>query len=155
MADPITLALIGSAVLGTAGTVAETIGARNEADSEARIAENNADAAALQTGQAADTRRRQNREFLARQSALIGEANIGFGGSSQKLREQSAAEAELDALNIEYGGELDRRSFKTQASLARKRKSIIGVTGFLRAGGQLLGGGANSYAYHRSLPRGP
>lgn len=154
MADPITMALIGSAVLGTAGTVAETMGARNEVQAEAQIAERNAEATALQTGQAQDAQRRRNREFLARQRAAISESNIDASqGSSLLLQKQTGAELELEARNIGYSGELERLGYKTQAKMARKRKSMIGVTGFLKAGSQLLGGGATAYDYHRRLPK--
>lgn len=152
MADPITWLVAGAAVLGGAGTIMETQGARAEADAEARIAKRNAEAAAAQAGAAEDAQRRRNREFLARQSAAIGEANIGQEGSAGLLKEQTAAELELEALNIRYGGELERRGFVAEQQMAKARKRSASG-GFLRAGGQLLAGGADAYGASRRLPR--
>lgn len=153
MADPITLALIGATVLGAAGTIMETQGAKAEAEAEGKVAAANAEAAAAQAGQAEDAQRRRNREFLARQRAAIGEANIGQGGSAGLLQEQTAAELELEALNIRYGGELRRQGFVAEERMAKARKKQIGKTGFLRAASQLLSGGAQSYGAYQNRPR--
>lgn len=147
--DPASM-MLGGAVLGSVGTLFDTGAGMSEADAEARVAKKNAAAVSAQAGQNEDAQRRSNRDFLGRQRAAIAESGIGFGGSSQVLQEQTAAELELDALNIRYEGELKRRGLKSEAQMATARKKAIGVTGFLLAGSQLLGGASNASAYNAS-----
>lgn len=145
MSDPMTaMAVIGTG-LKVGGTIIETNAAAAEAGAEAKAAAQNAAAAGQQASQAEDAQRRRNREFTASQSAAIGEANIGRGGSAAVLMQQSAIEAELDALNIRYEGDLRRKGFAAEAAAARARKTAIKRTGFMKAAGQLFGQGGDIY----------
>lgn len=153
MADPVTLMVAAGAALKTMGTIAEVQGAAAEAGAQAKVAQANATATGQQTAAAEDAQRRRNREFLARQRAAIGEAGIGFGGSTAKVQEQSAIEAELDALNIRYNGTLKRQSFESEAAMARANKKSIVRAGFMKAAGGLLSGGADTFQAYGNRPR--
>lgn len=145
MGDPVTWMVVAATALKAGGTIMETQSARSEADTEAKVAGVNADLASSQAGQAEDAQRRQNREVLARQRAAVGESGFTSGGSFQKVEEQSAVEAELDALNIRYGGQLRRQGSLVQRDTAKARGKAITRSGYMKAAGQLLGGGADAY----------
>ena len=136
MSDPVSWLMIGGTLLQAGGQVSSANSAAAEAETEAKVAGQQASAAE-------DAKRRENRDFMGRQSAAIAESDIGFGGSTRLLQEQSAAEAELDALNIRYEGTL-RRSFATQRAQAVRRE------GYLSAAGTLLMGGAGAYGAYQS-----
>jgi len=101
MSDPVTWAYIGMAVSG--GTALYSgYTQKQQADTEADVAKKNAEAAAQQASAAEDAQRRRSRSILARQRAAIAESGIGFGGSSETLQQDSAVQAELDALKPLY-----------------------------------------------------
>lgn len=150
MADPFTWIAIGSTVLSTASTIIDTNAAKAQAGAEAKVADYNAEIAGQQAGVAEDAQRRKAREFLARQRAAIGQAGIGLTGSSITLANQSATEAELDALNIRYEGTLRRTGFLNDAAAARARRKAAGRSGYLRAGAQLLAGASSAYGSYKS-----
>lgn len=143
MSDPVTWAYIAAVV--SAGTaVAGGVQQSNQADAEAELAQNNADAAAQQASIAEDAMRRRNRGLLARQRASIAESGIGFGGSAEKLQQDSAVAAELDALNIRYEGRMKQLGLQADASIAKTRASNAMAGGYLSAAGELLGGYADA-----------
>lgn len=105
-----------------------------------------------QAGADEEAQRRQNRQLLATQRAAIGQAGIGFGGTPGLLQEDTAMQAELDALNIRYGGEQQARSLLNQAgeagissSILRSNASQARRAGILKAGASLIGSGASMY----------
>lgn len=144
MADPITWMAIATAVTA-ATTVASGVQQSKQADAEAELASNNAKAAAQQASAAEDAQRRRGRSILARQRAAIAESGIGFGGSSETLQQDSAVQAELDALNVRYEGRMRGLGFQTDANIARQRSTNAMAGGYLAASGQLLGGSADAY----------
>ncbi len=149
MSDPVTWAYIAAYV--SAGTaVASGVQQSQQADAEAELASKNAKAAAQQAAAAEDATRRRNRSILARQRAAIAESGIGFGGSSETLQQDSAVQAELDALNLRYEGRMRGLGFRADANIARQRSSNAMAGGFLSASGQLLGGAADAYAMKRA-----
>ena len=145
MSDPVTWAYI--AMAASAGTaVAGGIQQSNQAETEADIQKANAQAAAEQASAAEDLQRRRNRGILARQRAAIAESGIGFGGSSEKLQQDSAVQAELDALNVRYEGTMKTMGFRTGGAFSRSQSKNAMAGGFLSAGGELLGGYSDAQA---------
>ena len=67
---------------------------------------------------------RKSQGELGEQAAAGGEANIGTGGSLAGVEKQSATNARLDALNIWYGGELERHQALDAASLQRYQELV-------------------------------
>jgi hypothetical protein len=142
--------MIGSAVLGAGTAVASGVQQSNQAEAESELAKNNATAAAQQASAAEDAQRRRSRSILARQRAAIAESGIGFGGSSEVLQQDSAVQAELDALTVRYEGRMRGLGFQTDASVAKSRSKSAMAGGYLAASGQLLGGAADAYAMKRT-----
>lgn len=81
-------------------------------EAEARIARQ-------QGGAREEQQRRRAREFLGTQRAAAGQAGVGLGGSIGDVLGDSAAEAELDALNIRYESNLQALGMENQAAITR------------------------------------
>lgn len=136
----------GNAQAAAANQQAATA-ARNQ-----KLLEEQARTARQQAGAEEESQRREARRQLGRQSAAIGQAGIGFGGTAGLLQEDSAIQAELDALNIRYGGEKQAESLLNQSQFAGNEASILRGNakqaqraGLIGAGTSLLsayGGGA-------------
>lgn len=119
----------------------------------ARLAEEQAVVERQQAGAAEEAQRRAARKLLGRQAAAIAESGTGgFSGSNLDIARQSAVEAELDALNIRYEGELKARGakaeaeqFRAQAKNAKKQGRLALAAGLLQTaetyGGMAAGGG--------------
>lgn len=119
-------------VLNASGTLRQGRDARMNA----RLLEDQARAARSAAARDEETQRREARIALGRQAAAVAEAGGGSGGSAGALLEQSAVFAELDALNIRYGGELRAKGLLAESMSMRQRARSAG----LLAGGQLLTG---------------
>lgn len=132
-------------IIAAAGSVMEGNAASAEAGAEGDVAGINADLATSQAGQAEAAKRRSNRDFLARQRAAIAESGVGFNDTSTRLTQQSAIEAELDALNIRYEGVLRRQGFLAEQSMAKQRAKYARRAGYMRAASMLVAGGAQQY----------
>lgn len=87
--------------------------------------------------------RRQAREFLGKQSAAIGQAGIGYGGSSAGVAHESAVNAELDALNTRYRGQFTRWGLVTQGKNISREGDVASQAGNLGAGATILKGVAD------------
>lgn len=114
--------------------------------------EQQARVARQQAGADEEAQRRQARQVLGSQRAAIGQSGIGFGGTAGMLMDDSAMQAELDALNIRYGGEQQATSLLNQAREAGVSSDILKSnakqakrSGFLGAGTSLLSAGASLY----------
>lgn len=111
--------------------------ARQDAQNELRIATADAEA-----------QRRRGRKVVAEQATAL--AQSGLGDPSGMLIGQSAAEAELDALNIQYRGELRKRAgdieadnYLAQADAARRARKTVPIKTIIGAGTNLLSGYAS------------
>ncbi len=78
-------------------------------------------------------KRRENRQMEGEMAASLAESGLSGSGSSAGAARQSAALAELDALNIRYAGNMRRRGLLSEAKEARRQ-------GFMMAGQKLLSG---------------
>src|SRR5216683_2699095 len=124
--DPVTMAIVGT----TAG-VFGAIQRSNQFSAQAKAADYNA-AVLTQQGvsesntAAANMAQSQRRSAgeLGEQAAAFGQANIGTGGSVSAVEKQSATNARMDALNIWYGGELERHQAFAEASAERYRQLV-------------------------------
>lgn len=79
--------------------------ARENASRELQLAANDADA-----------QRRRGREQIGEQTASFAQSGFGFGGSAGQSIEESATNAELDAMTIQYKGVLRARSDSIEAA---------------------------------------
>lgn len=154
MAEPTEWILIAAAAVEVVQSLSGAKAAEDEANAESKIAKSNAEAVTAQAGQAEYAKRKSNREFLARQRAAIGEAGIGRGGTSEKVQEQSAIAAELDALNIRYEGMLQRTNWLNASKTAKARGKSARMAGYLGAAGGILSGAAGAFGAGGPAPTG-
>lgn len=128
----------------TAATVAVTAaqarGQQKVGEYNAKLSEAAAKAEADQAAREEEALRRQNRSFFGRQRAAIAEAGLGPGGTTGLLADQSSQLAELDALNIRYGGTLRGQGLLSEASMRRLSGRSAARSGYALAGSQLLAG---------------
>ena len=124
-------ASIASAATATAGSVINVIAARNQANFQSKIAEQNAEIARnnarAEAARVADDRRRSR----ARTLAGLGASGAGVGtGSALSLEIDQAIESELDVGTALVGGEVRARESeiqRTQALATRRNVTLGGV----------------------------
>lgn len=157
-------AAAASAVIGAVSYVqagknanAQAKAAQNAADYNAEMEAQNARVARQQAGAREEAQRRQARQVLGEQRAALSQAGIGLAGSAADVYGQSAANAELDALNIRYEGELGARGLLAQSELSRHEGSVSAMNGksakrasYVNAASSLLAGASSAYGYARS-----
>ncbi len=121
------------------------------ADVNARIARQNAETVAQQAGAREDLQRKQARQVIGRQLAATAESGVHLNGTAGDLLEESMGNAELDALNIRYEGEVNRTGLLNQANMfdyeakinrgnakqARRQANVSAATTLLSGGYQL------------------
>src|SRR5208337_1931302 len=122
MADPISAGLI------LTGVAATTVGKVQSDQAAAAASGYNATVLRQQATEASNvgaaneamvTRRSAGQ--LGEQAAAIGEANVG---TQPQVEKQSATNARMDALNVWYGGELERHQALDAASLQRYQQLL-------------------------------
>jgi hypothetical protein len=131
---------LAMAVFAAVGSLMQGTQAAQEARSDAKIAgyhasiaEQNARTAGQQASAEEERVRRDSRQMLGQQAAAVAQSGTGLGGSNADVMRQDAALAELDALNVQYAGDLERRGLLqeaaghryTQQSLKNKAKSLM------------------------------
>jgi hypothetical protein len=121
--------------------------AAQASDYNAAIAAQNAQTASEQGNANEEAQRRKARMVMGAQRAALAEAGIGSDGTASDLVEQSAVNAEMDALNIRYGAQLQSTGFLNQSALdmqqaenQRKQASRATTAGYLNAGASALSG---------------
>lgn len=135
----------GGAALSAVGQYQQGRAAQNAANFNAAQMEREATIARQQGGAREEAQRRRAREVLGTMRASIGQAGIGWGGSAADIYDQSATNAELDALNIRYESDLQSMGLMNQAALTRyegkmaKRAGTIGAVSSLLTGAALYG----------------
>lgn len=129
---------------------------QNAAEYNATIERQNATTARQQAGAREEAQRRQARQILGEQRAALSQSGVGLSGSAADVYGQSAANAELDALNIRYEGELGARGLLAQSQLTSYEGRVAGMNaksakraGKMDAASALLTGGAKSYGYFK------
>lgn len=122
----------------------------------ATIQSQNAAVARQQANAREEAQRRQARQVLGEQRAALSQAGIGLSGSAADIYGQSAANAELDALNIRYEGELDSRGLLAQSELSTYQGKVSGMNaksakqaGTLSAASTALSGASQAYGYYK------
>lgn len=146
-----------------------------QADASANAATYNALAdqsratAALQQGNAnEESQRRQAALALGNQNAAMAQSGVDLAsGSALDLYKQSATNAELDALNIRYGSQLQAQGLQSQSTLDQaqatqdqRNASTAMTAGYLNAGAAALSSYGNystrqaQLDYYRSRPTG-
>jgi len=127
-------------LISAGGAVSQGMDANSAANANAAALGQQAHVVQSQAYADEQTQRRQSRQVLGEQAAAIAQAGGGAGGTSAKVVEQSGINAELDALNIRYGGTMKASGLMAQAAAEKAQgRSALVQSGFL-AGANLLKG---------------
>lgn len=105
--------------------------------------------------QAAAEEEKQRRLGYMRQGAAraaYGASGVSIEGSPLDILEQSAAQEELDALNIRYRGAIGAQSAEGQAALSSMRGDAAMQAGYTGAGSAILLGGAKAAGIYAKIP---
>jgi len=135
MAEAAVLSAIG---LGIQGYGAYQSGKASSAayKQEAAQAEKNAEAALMRANQDASIQAIQAKKVLAQGEVGFSAANLE-GASALAVMMDSAINAEMDRLNIIYGGEIEAANQRANASIARQKADASETSGLF---GLLAGG---------------
>jgi hypothetical protein len=137
---------IALAAVAVVGAVAQARSARAAAKYNTAIAERNAVVSRQQAGVAETAQRQDSYRAMGRIRAGYSAAGVTPEGTPLDVLEDSAAEAELDALNIRYKGELSAIGYEGEAGLQRIRAKSALSTGVFNAGTALLAGAGGYYS---------
>lgn len=119
--------------VGFIGTGISALGAIQGGNQQARAAEFNAQAAQNQAAAQEAQQRRQAARVMGQGRANVAASGIEMDGSPLEVMADSAANAELDALTIRYGGQV-------RADQERMRGSMARQAGYMGAASSLLMG---------------
>lgn len=131
------------AILTAVNALNEGKQAKRAKDYNADVMESEAAIAMQQGGAREDQNRRRAREFMGTQRASAAQAGVGLGGSIGDVLGDSAAEAELDSLNIRYESNLQSLGMKNQAAMTRWEGKELKRQAKVKAVTSLITGGAN------------
>lgn len=138
------VASVGSAVAGAQAS-------RKSASYNAAIAANNAKVAGQQASVNEDAQRRRADMALGREAAGAADSG-GLSGTNLDTFQQSATNAELDALNIRYQGKLGVMTNDEQSTLDNMNSKYANEAGYLNAGAAALSSYGN---YQRGQAKTP
>ena len=159
MADPVTLMLVAGSIQA-AGAIAEGNAQSAQFNSQAQAASynasiqrNQASAVAQQTAAREDLQRKQSRQVFGKQIAAGAESGVSITtGSASDLFRSSLYDAEMDALNVRYEGEMNRVGLLNQASLsdwegsvAKRNAKTAKRSGYIKAAASMAGAAAGAY----------
>lgn len=157
--DPVTLMLVAGATQAV-GAIAQGNAQAAQYDAQAQAARFNADqqrrqaeAVGQQTAAREDIQRRQARQVFGRQIAAGAQSGVNITtGSASDMFRSSLMDAEMDALNIRYDGEMNRIGLLNQANVSDWEGSVAKVNaktaqraGYLNAAVALTGAAAGAY----------
>jgi hypothetical protein len=130
----------------TAIALAQMQNARATSKFNAELEANQGKEAQMQAARDEEQQRRESAQFLGRQRAALAQSGASAGGTAGLLLDQSAVLAELDALNIRYGGNLRGAGLLYQAGATRRQGRSDAAGYGLLAGGRALTGAGQAYA---------
>lgn len=142
--------LIAGTAINALGAIQQGNSARRAADYNAAMAEQNAAVELQQAGQREEAKRREARMILGSQRAAFAQSGGGMGGSAADVMQQSAINAELDALTLRYEGVLRARGLQAEAASERFAGKQAQRQGYMQAAGSILSG-AGSYMGYQEL----
>lgn len=126
-------------------------------DYNAAVMEQNAGIERQQANAREEAQRREARQILGSQRAAFAQAGTGLGGSAADVMEQSATNAELDALTLRYEGDMRARGLMAQAEgekyqsrAAGANASSAGSMGAFGAVGSILSGVGSYMGYQEN-----
>jgi hypothetical protein len=132
--------LVASVATQAIGQIQQAQVAKKAADYNAALAEQNAAVQRQQAGAREEAQRREAGQVLGAQRAAFAQSGGGMGGSAADVMQQSATNAELDALTLRYEGELRARGLEAEAAGERFAGKAALSQGYFNAAPTILSG---------------
>jgi hypothetical protein len=152
MAAALPFIQIAGAVISAIGAIQQGQAAKASSDFNATVSQQNAQIARQN---AADQAAQADRESYLRLGAIRAAAGASGGASGEgsvlDVLADSASQSELEKQNIIYRGELQARGYTNTAMLDTYSGNQAKSGSYLKAGAELLSGGANAAKSYSQL----
>ena len=143
----------GLALLAVAATGLQAYGQYREAEEKAKAENYNAAVSrqeseiALEKGASEAARQRRSAGLLrGRQESIYAKSGVLLRGSPLTIIEDSAAEAELDAMIYEYNAKIDSSRALSEAAFRESQAKAIRQQGLFKAGTTILTGAVDLFS---------
>jgi hypothetical protein len=137
--------MVAANVFQAIGAVQQGQRAADASRYNAALARQNADASRAQAAANAAKQQREAVKKIGQMRAGYGASGVTIEGSAMDVMAESAATAELDRLNILYGGAIKAHGLEGQALLDERRAENAIEESYYKAGTSLLMAGAHGY----------
>lgn len=131
-------ALAAPTALQLAGTFLSGVSAKAQGDAAARAAEYNAQAAEMEAASREQAQRAQSQRQLGTIRANIGKSGATMEGTPLLALAESAANAEIDALNTRFTGQRQAGLYRMQGDSARRQGNLMAGTSLLSGFGRIM-----------------
>lgn len=142
------------AITAAASGALSAAGAIYEGQAAFKAGQMNAGMLRLKASQIRKQAQYEEQQSLVNARKIVGDmkANYGASGITQEgspidMLEESIKNANQDALNIKYRGEMEARNTEFQASLAEYQGYAARRSSYFQAAGSLIGGGVKAAEY--------
>tara|TARA_R110000868_G_scaffold102049_9_gene281003 strand:+ start:6143 stop:6655 length:513 start_codon:yes stop_codon:yes gene_type:complete len=132
------LLMIGTAV---AGTLMETAGAVTKAETDGKIARENAKLVQNQSAEEARLASAEGRRLVAKARVRAGASGLSVDGSALDVIGELQAEGELKARQAIHAGRIEYDNFRAEQKAAKKAKTLAVVSGVAKVGTTVLTAG--------------
>lgn len=143
MCEPVTIALIASAAVSTAGAIYSGEQQRKAASQNADIQMADAQAAEQKANYDATLHQESVRRLVSAQRAAYGKSGVTMEGSPLLTIEDTIEQGGLDTLAIRYGGDIAAARSRSAANLSRMQGSAAKTSSYFQAGSTLLSGASS------------
>lgn len=140
MSDPVSGAMIVAAVISAATAASAADNQRKIQNRNADQQELDAEGATKRAVIAEEEQRGRARSIIGDQLAIGGETGTDLNGSRADMLRESIYNAEVDALNVRYAGQLEAAGMADKAAMLRADGSQQQSAGYLNAAGTLVRG---------------
>lgn len=147
--DPVTWALIGTAVFSAAGAISSSNAQAKAQKQKAAVNEANAAQAKQVAAYNAQLKERETSRLIASQRARFGKSGVQFAGTPLDVVAEQAYQGDIDRQMTVYQGDLNAWRYTTEASFLEESADYTQSAGYTTAFGQLLGGATSATAYQK------
>ena len=152
MCEPLTTALIimgASTAIGVGGQLYAGEQQRRAASYSADVAEQAARAAQEKAAYDEEMHRERIRKTLSTIRSLYGKSGVDMTGTPLLALEETAAQGEMDALAIRYGGDVAAARQRSEAALLKMQGKVASTSSYFQAGSTLLQGAGSMYGKYK------
>ena len=141
----IAIAAVAAAATSAAGTIYSGQQQRKAASYSADVAEQAARAARERAAYDEEMHRERIRKTLSTIRSLYGKSGVDMVGTPLLALEETAAQGEMDALAIRYGGDVAAAQKRSEAALYKMQGRTAQTSSYFQAGSTLLQGAGSAY----------